>query len=555
MAKRQAPKSVRQTQPKQPQSSAPKGKRLSRGKVDYVNGLPDAIEPRADWNFAAVLEDRKDIDRGTGEAVASALSRGLPTIRKLTRNATRMNGIASRPGEVTATMVIGEGMVPLCSNRKVMKHWKNFTHTCAAEGYGDFRFLQEILWKEFFNIGEAYLEFRDRKGARWSHLTVPFQLQPIPSEMVPVVNPKQLGALEGLDEKVVYGMVYDKFGDVTHYYRYINHPGDRTNYPAPTGQELKKVKAADFLHVMKQNEIGAHRGESSLSKALVRIHDLEKYLGAELLKKVLAANVAYWLEMPDLTPEEKERLADVFEDPETGLFFNSAGEEVEKPKNYDGFIASKDGSVKVLPPGGKMNVSAPAESGSSFAPFIRAIGMYIAMSTNIPYEYLFMDVAGLQDRIYKGISQQFERQVNMWRADFTTMCLVPIWNRFITELEASGKWVPEEGETLEDYLNIEWAGQPFPNLHRAQEVSSWGQEMDLNIATESDIIRRQGDSPERVRMERLSDMIANIQMGLAEPPLFWSDKEIKERVGWDDARIKDWRALSAPAQKPLSAAR
>jgi lambda family phage portal protein len=512
--------------------------------VPAVMGARNLIQDaRMDFDFAKVIADRSDIDRGTGEAIVSALTRAHPFITQMVRAAVRLNGLASRPGDVTATMVIGEGMDPVCHNEALMKWWRKWTKRAGADQLGDFRFVQELAWREYFNVGECFAYLRYRDSVRGVPLPVGFQVQILPTEMVPVQVPFVTAA------NVRGGQVIDNRGETTHYYLFKTHPGDRSNLAASTLKEVVKVPASLILHVMRQGEPGAIRGESALLRALIEIHDLKRYLAADLLRKMLSAKIAYWVQLPDLTEDEKERMADVFYDPNTGQFVDSDNNVVEPPKKHIVDVP-KDGSVVTLPPGATIAQVAPAESGNSFEPFMRRVALNLAASLNIPVEFLLMDFAGVQDRIYKGISHQFERQVNMWRADFASMFLVPIWNTFVRLLVADGKWTPPEGTTLEDWLDVDWVGQPFPNLHRAQEVASWEQEVLAGFATKSDIIRRQGDRPERVRQERLSDLVADIQAGLAQVPSAWTDSEITDRLGWNAARITAYRertAATAPA--------
>ncbi|WP_347138881.1 phage portal protein [Paracoccus sp. SSK6] len=531
-------------------SALPKGAvRQSVAHVPVVmGGFNLAQEARMDYNFSEVLKDRKDIPRGSGEAIVSALTRNHPQISRIVRAAVRMNGIAARPGDLTSTMVIGKGMTPVCRDEDLMRLFRRWAKRAGADGLGDLRFVQEQAWREYFNMGECFGYLRLRNAHKGVPLPVGFQVQVLPTEMVPV----ELPFLSS--QTVRGGQVFDNRGEATHYYVYKTHPGDRSDLIAASSKEVVKVSANVILHVMRQLEPGAVRGESALMRSLVEIHDLKKFMAAELVRKVLSANIAYWVQIPDLTEEEKERLADVFYDPTTGKYVDSESNEVEPPKGHTVDVP-KDGSVVTLPPGAEIKQTAPAEMGNSFGPFLRQVGLQLAMSLNIPYEYLMMDKAGLQDRIYKGISQEFERQVDMWRADFAAMFLVPIWNTFVRLAVAEGKWTPPKGTTLDDWLDVDWVGQPFPNLHRAQEVASWKEEVDAGFCTKSDIIRRQGDDPERVRRERLSDLIADIEAGLSDVPFAWSDEDIKERLGWSAARIAARKPPEPAAPAPLFAKR
>lgn len=501
-------------------------------------------DARMDYDFGAIVADRKDIPRGTGEAIVSALTRNHATITRMVRAAVRLNGLAARPADVTATMVIGRGMTPVCHDEGLMKLWRKWCKRAGADNLGDFRFVQEQAWREFFNIGECFGYLRFRDAVRGVPLPVGFQVQILPSEMVPTAVPFISS------QTVRAGQVIDNRGEVTHYYLYKDHPGDKSDLIATSSKEVVKVPAALILHVMRQLEPGALRGESALVRSLVEIHDVKKFLAAELLRKVLSSKIAYIVNIPDLTEEEKERLADVFFDPSTGQYVNSDGDVVDAPKTPT-IDVPNDGSVVTLTPGATMTQLAPPETGNSFSPFLRQIALQLSASLNIPVEFLLLDFAGVQDRIYKGISHQFERQVEMWRADFAAMFLVPIWNTFVNLAVSTNKWTPPAGTNLEDWLDVDWTGQPFPNLHRAQEVASWTQEVESKFCTESDIIRRQGDTPPRVRKERFTDLVANIKEGLDPPPAHWIDADLTAYLGWDADRIAAYRAL-APAAAPAA---
>jgi lambda family phage portal protein len=533
---------------KTPAKKAPAGaQRASMTYIPAVYGAKNLItEARMDFDFAKVIADRPDLPRGSGEAIVSSLTRNHAAITRMVRGAVRMNGLAARPGDVTATMVIGKGMEPVCHDEALMKLYRRWTKRAGADAAGDFRFVQELAWREYFNVGECFAYMRYRDAVRGVPLPVGFQVQIVPTEMVPTEVPFVTAA------NVRGGQVIDNRGETTHYYLFKQHPGDRGNLAAATLKEVVKIPASLMLHVMRQSEPGAIRGESALLRALIEIHDLKRFLAAELLRKVLSSKIAYVVQIPDLTQEEKERLADVFFDPATGQYVDSDSNIVQPPQKPIVNVPN-DGSVVTLPPGATMSQLAPPEIGNSFPPFIRQVALQMAAALNIPVEFLLLDMAGLQDRLYKGISHQFERQVEMWRADFAAMFLVPIWNTFVRLAVAEGKWVPPEGTTLEDWLDVPWVGQPFPNLHRAQEVASWIQEEEAGYCSESDIIRRQGDSPERVRRERLADLVANIEAGLAPVPTYWTDAEITDRLGWDAARIAAYRArevAAAPAPAP-----
>lgn len=511
--------------------------RVGSPKTPVAGMVADVVQPRMDYNFAAVVEDRADFPRGTGEAISSALTRNHSSIVNMCRHAYRMNGIGARAVDVPTAFVLGTGLQPSIpdNDADLMRLWNRWKKNAVAEGVRDFHAGEALAWREMMIGGESFVRLRYRTGESAKSMVVPFQVQVMPTEMVPTETTFSKNAKAGM---LMSAAQLPEF-----YYVYKTHPGDRSDLIATLQRHTMKVPANEILHVMVRREAGALRGEPWLMRALVEIHDLKKYLGADLVKKVLAANIAYWIKMPDLTDEEKEYLSSISYDPSTGKYYDAEDNEVTPPQEPI-VKAPKDGTVATLPAGADVKVTDPAESGNTFSPFVRQIGMHIAAAVNTPLAYLLTDVDGLNDRIYKGISQQYERQVKVWRRDFVSQFHNPIWNTWLRIAVAEGKWKVPAGKTIEDFMDPEWVGQPMPNLHRAQEVSSWRDEIDMGIASESDIMRRQGDDPERVRRERLDDLKKNIQAGLEPIPAHWTNKMIKLHLEWSEEEIAEYRSLT-----------
>ncbi|MCZ4366626.1 phage portal protein [Sulfitobacter dubius] len=497
------------------------------------------FQARMDYDFARATGDRTDIPQSSGEAIASLLDRKRGDIVRMSRHAARMETLAGRAIQVLDDYVVGTGIRPSIPDEDngLIDLWERWGVNAGAEGVGSIYKVQSFALKERSAGGEAFGVLRYRAGR--DDLVVPLQVQLFPTEMLPSET--------SFLPTSTRGMVLDKYGDVRSYHFFKNHPGSKGELLASARSETFRQGAETVVHTLIRNEVGARRGEPLLTRALLKIHDLEKFLDADLLRKILNANIAYWLEMPDLTEDEKEVLADTFYDPESGKYYNSEGAEVPPPPSAETLNAPKAGTVAKVPRGGKITTSAPADSGNTFDPFVRQIGMHIAAAVGVPLQFLLGDMSGINDRLYKAVSLQFERSVKTIRRDMNAEFNNPIWNAFVRLAYAEGKWTPPTGKTVEDFLNPAWIGQPFPNLHRAQEVSSWREEVDSQFATTSDIIRRQGDDPERVRREKLDDLKRDIEAGLAPVPAHWTDATIKKHLGWADDEIASYRALNAPA--------
>lgn len=493
--------------------------------------------PRADYNLTKLIGDRSDFPRGSGQGVNTSLDRNGASIRRLARYLVRMDGLAAHAVDVLQDYAIGEGLQPSIpdDDQDLMRLWRRWSKRAGAETLTDLSEVQGAAFREMVVGGEAFGILRYRQGRRAEGLAVPLQVQVAPAEMVPSVSDYVMNGTHPNG-----GVLYGNDGTPESYYLYKQHPGELGELYQMPSTETVKFPAAMVAHLYMPGESAQRRGVSWLSRAAVRINDMERYLGADLLRKVLSANIAYWLELPDLTAEEKEERRDVFYDPATGKYVNSEGDAVEAPQE-ESLVAPKDGSVAVMPAGGKIHQTAAPESGNSFSPFIRQIALHIAASVNVPVEFLLGDMSGINDRLYKAVASQFERHINRLRRVFAARFLNPVWNAWIRTAVAEGAWVVPEGKVLEDYLDPEWVGQPMPQLHRLQEIQAFELEVEQGFATHSDIVRRRGDDPDRVRRERLDDLVRDIETGLAEVPAHWTDRVIRERLGWSVAEISEYR--------------
>jgi lambda family phage portal protein len=537
-------KNNRTSAPRKPRQSIPQSKthgmvRQQAGTSVIVSGSSD-LEARADYDFARASGDRTDVPRSSGEAIGELINRRRGDVVRMSRYATRMNGLAKQAIDVRASYAIGTGIRPSVPDdgEGLIKLWNRWTKHCGSDGIRDFYMFQDKAYRERASGGEAFTILRYREDR--PDLAVPLQIQLLSTEFLPT----ETEFLKTADR----GVVYNKYREPVAYHFYKDHPGSRSELVASSRSETFRVPADNVVHTLLMEEVGARRGMPLLARALQKIHDVEKYLDAELVKKVLSSNIAYAIEMPDLTEEEKEALADIWYNPTNGKYYNSDKEEVSPPPSQEVVTAPKSGTVFKVPRGGEIKQIAPAESGNSFAPFVRQLSLHLAAAVGVPLEYLLGDMQGINDRLFKGVSQQFERSVKVDRRDFNAEFNTPIWNAFVRLAVSEGKWKVPAGRTMEEFLDPEWVGQPFPNLHRAQEVSSWKQEVDEGFATRSDIHRRNGEDPERIRRERLDDLKRDILSGLTPIPEHWTDKMITDFLGWSGQEVDEYRSRTAPAK-------
>src|SRR5699024_10039159 len=125
-------------------------------------------------------------------------------------------------------------------------------------------------------------------------LSVPMQLQMLPSEMLPLEMTRQPGLPGG--GSIRQGIEFDAIGRRVAYHFLRRHPGDMTD-PCLSGETVR-VPASEVIHILDPLEAGQLRGVSRFAAAMVTLFTLDLYDDAELERKKTAAMFAMFITSP-----------------------------------------------------------------------------------------------------------------------------------------------------------------------------------------------------------------------------------------------------------------
>ena len=206
-------------------------------------------------------------------------------------------------------------------------------------------------------------------------------------------------------------------------------PGD------PFNRALAPIRmdAGDILQVFEPLAPGQVRGLPWLAPVLLRLHELDQYEGAQLVRQKVSALFAGFLIDPD------GNASSAF-----------AGD------TANGVMTSglEPGTLKVLPPGYDIKFSDPAETGDNYEPFIDQQLRSIAAGLGITFEQLTGDMTGVNCSSARVALIEFRRRVEALQQQVIVhqFCR-PVWDRFIgmavlsgalpeTAIRAPVRWVP-----------------------------------------------------------------------------------------------------------------
>jgi lambda family phage portal protein len=410
-----------------------------------------------------------------------------PEMNARARWLVRNNGYAANAIESWAANTVGDGISPNSSiadaTRKdaVQKLWLAWTDDADAEGLTDFYGLQRRAAREVFMTGEVFLRFRPRRAE--DELSVPLQIQMLPSEMLPLSH----NGSDANGNVIRQGIEFDRIGRRAAYHFLRRHPGDNTD-PGLSGETVR-VPASEVLHIIDPVEAGQLRGVSRFAPAIVKLFLLDQYDDAELDRKKVAAMYAMFVTSPapdnPLAPPDEE---------------------------YE--VAP--GQVVRLDPGEDVTVSAPADSGATYEPFQYRTLLQISAALGIPYGYLTNDGAKGNFSNSRLSLIEFRRRVSAWQHSVMVFQLCrPVWARFMdTAVLAGALRLPGYDRRRAEYLACSWLPTKWDWVDPLKDANAEIAQIEAGLKSRTQAIAERGYDAEQVDAEIARDREREKRLGL-----------------------------------------
>ncbi|HMT45513.1 MAG TPA: phage portal protein [Novosphingobium sp.] len=411
----------------------------------------------------------------------------------------RNNGYASNAAESWAANSVGDGIKPQSliksakAKEKLHKLFLAWTDEADAEGLTDFYGIQRRISREMFIAGECFVRFRARRTE--DGLTVPFQLQVLPSEMLPMEKNEDLGGGE-----IRQGIEFDALGRRVAYHFFRRHPADVAARATAVIGELVRVPADEVVHLVDAAEPGQIRGVSRFSAAIVKMFLLDQYDDAELDRKKVAALYA--------------------------LFVTSAlGEDMVPPETGDGdgrspveedMLQLSPGAILRLEPGEDVKPTDPAESGSTYEPFQYRTLLQVCAALGMPYAFVTGDINKANFSNARLMLMEFRRRV----AAFQHSVLVfqfcrPVWQRFMDLAVLSGALaLPSYERRRREYLACQWLPPRWDWVDPQKDINAEILQIEAGLKSRSLAISERGYDAEAMDEQIAEDRKREKKLGL-----------------------------------------
>lgn len=370
---------------------------------------------------------------------------GLETVRRRSRHEVANNPFASRAAEVFVSFVVGGGIRPNVADETVAALWERSVAELDADGVLDFYGQQALAAHSLFESGEVLARIRPRRAE--DGLAVPLQVQLLEADYLPLAN-----AGTTLPAGVRNGIEIDAVGRRVAYHLHSAHPGDgaAAGVLRPLLNGTVRIPADALCHVYRPARPGALRGMPILTAGMLRLHDLDGYEDAELVRKRMSALITAFLQKPTADADASKEIfgADESEDGQT-------------------VAPMEPGATIELPPGYEVKFNTPMDVGGSYEPFLRSQFRAVAAACGIPYELLTGDYSGVNDRLFRAVIQSFKRDVKRWQGILNRQMNARVWTAWLDAAVAAGRITPSQAAASR---TVEWIAEPWGHIHPVQDA-------------------------------------------------------------------------------------
>ncbi len=431
----------------------------------------------------------------------AALSLAQDELRAKSRDLVRRNAWAAAGIEAFVANAIGTGikpqsMVPDQATREAIHSlWWDWCEHADAAGLTDFYGLQALVTRAMLEGGETIVRLRYRRTE--DRLPVALQIQVLEAEHLPNTMNRDLPG----GNVVRSGIEFDRLGRRMAYHLCRSHPNDGLLAPMSSsasggGMDTVRVEASEVIHLFRPLRPGQIRGEPWLTRALVKLNELDQYDDAELVRKKTAAMFAGFI----------TRMA-----PEDNLMGESAAD-----ANGVAMAGMEPGTLQILEPGEDIKFSAPADVGSSYAEFMRQQFRAVAAAMGITYEMLTGDLTQVNYSSIRAGLLEFRRRCEALQHGVIVHQLCrPIWRAWMDQAVLEGAIdLPGYRQQKRQYQSAKWIPQGWSWVDPQKEFNAMKLAIRAGLMSRSEAISGNGYDAEDVDREIAADNARADALGL-----------------------------------------
>lgn len=418
------------------------------------------------------------------------------------------NPYAAAAKETFVSALVGSGIKPsslvkdAALKAALQEVWLDWTDETDADGRTDFYGQQALIAAEMFEAGECFVRLRARRAE--DGLTVPFQLQLLPAEMLDLADNRDLG----FGRRVEMGVELDGIGNPVAYHFWRQHPGADQRFGIYASLKTR-VPAEEVLHLFRTIKVGQIRGIPHTISGIVTAAIMDAYDDAELERKRTAALFGAFI--TSVAPEE-DPLA------EAAVTAEAAG--------VAGGIALEPGATVDLDPGQDIKFAEPADVGGSYEAFQYRNLLRMAAGFGVPYAAMTGDLRQTSYGSIRAGLVEFRRRIEaMQHSVMVFQFCRPVWQRFIREAVLTAA-IPVSPSAflagMREFWRVKWITPKWEWIDPLKDRQAEKLAVESGFKARSDVIEAEGYDPEetdtRIAADRAREKKLGLSFGPAPPP-------------------------------------
>ncbi|RWQ35515.1 MAG: phage portal protein [Mesorhizobium sp.] len=406
--------------------------------------------------------------------------------------------------ETFVSALVGSGIKPsslvkdATLKATIQEAWLDWTDETDADGRTDLYGQQALIAAEMFEAGECFVRLRPRRIE--DGLTVPFQLQLLPAEMLDLADNRDLG----FGRKVEMGIEFDAIGKPVAYHFWRQHPGADQRFGIYASLKTR-VPAEEVLHLFKSIKVGQIRGIPHTISAIVTAAIMDAYDDAELERKRTAALFSGFITTQ--APEE-DPLAEAAAAAETA--------------GVTGGVALEPGATVDLDPGQDIKFAEPADVGGSYEAFQYRNLLRMAAGMGVPYAAMTGDLRQTSYGSIRAGLVEFRRRIeSMQHSVMVFQFCRPVWQRFIREAVLTAA-IPVNPSAflagMRSFWRVKWITPKWEWIDPFKDRQAEKLAVDSGFKARSDVIEAEGYDPEETDARIAADRAREKKLGLSFGP-------------------------------------
>lgn len=424
---------------------------------------------------AAKRTGRAEGWRGSGGSASAEIGPAIDLIRRRTRDVVVNDGWGASFCQKLPAHIVGMGIVPRADSKekgvreRCRDAWQSFVENSDPAGQSDFYGQSSLATKTVVQSGEALIRWYVRP--RSFGLRVPLQCEVLEPDFIDTRRTEVRA-----DNVVIQGIEFDRTGRRVAYWLFPVHPGEVGVLTTAGGRNnfvSERVPAGQIDHIYRIDRPGQVRGVPWLAPVLMTMRDISDYEEAELVRKKIAACLAFFVKTPagagaSIAKVVRERAAD------------GTPERIE---------SVKPGRIHYLDPDQEVTATDPKPS-EGYPEYLATQVRKACAGIGLPY------ASGSGDVSQANFSSMREGKLDFWTLldEWQWHMLIPqhcrpAWKRVMETASLNGLKVASDQRAI-------YTPPKRPWVDPEKDVDAKLKELAAGLETWPDAVAERGDDPE-----------------------------------------------------------